>query len=95
MPSVRPLIAFALAIALVLPFKARAGESATPARGVRNIILLIGDGMGPQEVNLLSLFARYAPSSTAPNHVCAIEQLINEGSVGVVRVEPYGAMAPR
>ncbi|HYO26600.1 MAG TPA: alkaline phosphatase, partial [Lacipirellulaceae bacterium] len=80
--------------ARALPGAAAATDvRAPPARvPVRNIILLIGDGMGPQEANLLMLFARYAKSSTVPDRVAAFEQLINQGTVGIVRTEPHGAM---
>ncbi len=67
-------------------------QAATPPASVRNVILMIGDGMGPQQVNLLMLYARYAKTSTVPDRVAAIEQLINSGGVGVVRTEPHGVM---
>jgi alkaline phosphatase len=87
---------FAAAIALaafilLLPGAAGAQPAGAP-RGVRSVILLIGDGMGPQQVNLLMLFARYAKSSPYPDRIAAIERLINEGYVGIVRTEPHGAM---
>jgi alkaline phosphatase len=73
-----------------------AGAAAAPAAGapagVRNIILMIGDGMGPQEVNLLMLYARYAPHSTYPDRIAALERLFNAGDVGVVHTEAHGAM---
>jgi alkaline phosphatase len=71
---------------------AAAQPAPPPQRGVRNVILMIGDGMGPQQVNLLLLYARYAPSSPYPDRVAALERLFNAGSVGVVRTEPHGAM---
>jgi alkaline phosphatase len=92
MPLARLLSALAVAVVAAFLPPARAQEAAAPARGVRNIILLIGDGMGPQEVNLLTLYSRYAKSSTAPEHMSAIEQLIHDGYVGIVRTEPAGAM---
>lgn len=63
----------------------------TPPR-VRNVILMIGDGMGPQEVGLLTLYARYAPHSTYADRVAAIERLYNAGVVGLVRPEPNGML---
>ncbi|MCA9237811.1 MAG: alkaline phosphatase [Planctomycetales bacterium] len=71
------------------PTTASAGDSAA---GVKNVILMIGDGMGPQQVGLLALYARHAPSSTVPDRTAALEQLINEGGVGVVFNEPHGAL---
>lgn len=83
----RPILAVALAIAL-----AASAPAAELTPGVRNIILMIGDGMGPQEVNLLMLYARYAATSQVPDRTAAIERLYNAGDVGVVRTEPHGAM---
>ena len=53
---------------------------------------MIGDGMGPQEVGLLTLYARYAPHSVVPGRVAAIERLYNNGVVGIVHGEPSGAL---
>lgn len=80
-----------LAAALTLAVAANA-RAAGPAPAIRNVILMIGDGMGPQEVNLLMLYARYAASSQVPDRTAAIERLYNAGDVGVVRTEPHGAM---
>lgn len=89
-----PLNRFLLALTVAAAYSSNlsAQVQVSPARGVRNVILMIGDGMGPQQVNLLTLFARYAPSSTYPDRTAAIERLFNEGYVGVVRTEPHGAM---
>jgi hypothetical protein len=80
-----------LAVAIAFTLAARA-PAAEPSPGIRNIILMIGDGMGPQEVNLLMLYARYAASSQVPDRTAAIERLYNAGDIGVVRTEPHGAM---
>jgi alkaline phosphatase len=53
---------------------------------------MIGDGMGPQQVGLLALYARYAPHSVVPDRTAAIERLFNEGVLGVMRTECHGAM---
>lgn len=60
--------------------------------GIKNVILMIGDGMGPQQVSLLTLYARHAPSSNVPNRMAAIEQVMNDGGVGVMFTEPHGAL---
>jgi alkaline phosphatase len=87
------LLRCVLAVAAAgMPLVAAAQDAGRPADGVRNVILLIGDGMGPQEVNLLALHARYAESSEAPGRVAAMERLMNDGYVGIVRTEPHGAM---
>lgn len=71
---------------------ASAQPASAPGPGVRNIILMIGDGMGPQQVNLLMLYSRYASTSTADGKRAALEDLINAGNVGIVRTEPHGMM---
>src|SRR5690606_17454674 len=42
---------------------APAKPAAKPA-GIRNVIIMIGDGMGPQQVGLLTQYAKYAKGST-------------------------------
>lgn len=59
---------------------------------VRNLILMIGDGMGPQQLGLLSLFAHYSKHSPYADQKAAIERLMNEGVVGLVRTEPHGSL---
>lgn len=64
-------------------------KQATP---VRNVILIIGDGMGPQQLGLLFAYARHAPGSKVPDRVAAMEQMASEGEVGIVRTNPHGAI---
>lgn len=59
---------------------------------IRNVILIIGDGMGPQQLGLLYAYARYAAGSKVPDRVAAIEQMAIDGELGMVRTEPYGAI---
>jgi alkaline phosphatase len=56
----------------------------------RNVILFIGDGMGPQQLGLLYAYSRYAPGSKVPKRVAAIEQMAIDGELGMVRTDPYG-----
>jgi alkaline phosphatase len=60
--------------------------------GIRNIVLMIGDGMGPQEVGLLTHYAKLAASSKVPDRTTAIERVLNEGTVAIVRNEPHGVL---
>jgi alkaline phosphatase len=48
----------------------------------RNVILVIGDGMGPQQVGLLHTWASLAPN-TAPGGPTAFERLADAGYVGL------------
>jgi alkaline phosphatase len=67
-------------------------EGTGHAKKTRNVILLIGDGMGPQQMGLLFAYARYAPSSKVPNRIAAMEQMAIDGELGMVRTEPHGAI---
>jgi alkaline phosphatase len=67
-------------------------NSAAAKPQVRNVILMIGDGMGPQQIGLLTLYARHAPGSVVPDRTAAIERVLTEGVVGVMRTEIHGAL---
>jgi len=71
---------------------AAAAKQADKPPGIRNIILMIGDGMGPQQIGLLSVYAREAPQSVVPGRVSAIERVLDEGVVSIVRNQPHGAL---
>lgn len=53
---------------------------------VKNLILLIGDGMGFSQVGLLNSYAKYAPNSIYKdkNRVTALEQVMNDGVTGCI-----------
>lgn len=61
---------------------------------VRNVILIIGDGMGYPAVGLLRSYARYAPESiySEQNGVCWLEQVAVNGRQYIQFTEPYGAL---
>ncbi len=59
---------------------------------IRNVILIIGDGMGPQQLGMLFAYAHLAPGSTVPDRTPAIELMTRQGAVALVRTEPYGAV---
>lgn len=58
---------------------------------VRNVILLIGDGMGPQQMGLLELWARRASTSDVVGDT-AIDRLANEGVVGLSMTDPVDGL---
>lgn len=61
---------------------------------VKNVILMIGDGMGVQEVALLNAYAKYAKDSVYKDkgRRSALERAMDEGMVGMVCTEPAGAL---
>lgn len=63
-----------------------------PPKKIRNVILFIGDGMGPQQLGMLFAYAHLAPGSTVPDRTPAIELMSQQGTVALVRTEPYGAV---
>lgn len=46
---------------------------------INNVILVIGDGMGPQQVGLLLSYARQAPSSVIESRKTAFDRMIEQG----------------
>jgi alkaline phosphatase len=59
---------------------------------VRNLILMIGDGMGPQQIGLLELYAREAPNSTYKGEKTGISKFAESGLMGMSMVNPYDAI---
>jgi len=51
---------------------------------VKNVIIMIGDGMGPQQVGLLNSYAKYAPNSIYKTQggITAIENAMAMGTIG-------------
>ena len=70
----------ALLLSCLLPTIATAGPQ--DAEAPKNVILIIGDGMGPQQVGLLELYARRAPKSPLKRS-SAFSRISELGSVGL------------
>ncbi len=47
---------------------------------IKNVILLIGDGMGPAQIGLLEAYARQATKPVIENRVTAFTRMLNEGA---------------
>ncbi len=55
-------------------------SSLSPPRAIgKNVILLIGDGMGPQQLGLLFTYAKFAPNSIYKDRPTGIEKLMHDG----------------
>lgn len=50
---------------------------------VKNVIMIIGDGMGPQQVGLLLSYARQAPHSVIANRITALDRMMEQGRLGI------------
>jgi alkaline phosphatase len=59
---------------------------------VKNLILLIGDGMGPQQMGLLTAYAHQAPHTIYADRKTALEQAMDQGAIGLVRTAPPGVL---
>ncbi len=59
---------------------------------VKNIILLIGDGMGPQQLGLLEEYARRAPHSVYRGKPTGITRFADQGSTGFSLHGSYDAL---
>ncbi len=58
---------------------------------VKNIILIIGDGMGVQEIGFFNSYVKYAPESIyrKTGRTSSLESIIRESSSGLVFTETY------
>lgn len=56
----------------------------TKSAPAKNVILLIGDGMGPQAMGLLMEYARLAPGSIYTSRESNLEKFINSSKLGVM-----------
>jgi len=76
-----------------MPAQDTSPDSAGDAR-IKNVIILIGDGMGPQQMGLLVTYARHAPRSVyrSSRGKTALERIMEEGTLGYSRIEPADAL---
>lgn len=58
---------------------------------IRNVILIIGDGMGPAQIGLLQSYARLAPNSSYDGPT-ALQQFADLGRTGISSTEPHGGL---
>ncbi|MCD4653431.1 alkaline phosphatase [bacterium] len=84
------LVLFLLTSSIISLAKDTVQESSKP---IKNIILIIGDGMGFPAVGLLRHYAHHAPNSIYNNShgITALEQAMNDGSLSICYTEPYDA----
>ena len=67
-------------------------EDRPEAPQVKNLILLIGDGMGPQQMGLLTAYANQAPHSIYTDRETALEEAMDRGVIGLIRTSPPGVL---
>lgn len=59
---------------------------------INNVIILIGDGMGPQQVGLLLSYARQAPHNVLPGRRTALDKMLQQGKLGIVMTHPADSL---
>lgn len=59
---------------------------------LKNIILMIGDGMGPQQLGLLQSYATLAPNSRYQGQPTAMQQLMTQGKFLLSDTSPHNAL---
>ena len=59
-------------------------ESPIDQPGVKNVIVFIGDGMGPQQIGLLEVYANRAPGSVYDGPT-TFQQIMDAGQLGLSR----------
>jgi alkaline phosphatase len=84
---------FVLGVAGLLLTGCSALAEKTPARPeIKNVIMIIGDGMGPQQVGLLLSYARQAPHGILKNRKTALDRMLENGRIGISLTYPDGAL---
>jgi alkaline phosphatase len=73
------------------------GDRVLPApkhEKIKNVIFVIGDGMGPQAIGLLNSYAKYAPDSLyrEKKRETALERAMKNGVLGLVYHESAGVL---
>lgn len=79
-------------ILTVCPAPSEPEEAALVVPELQNIVLMIGDGMGPQQIGLLELYARYAGDPRYPEGVSHIGRMIRDGTTGLVMSTPSNGL---
>jgi alkaline phosphatase len=59
---------------------------------IKNIIMMIGDGMGPQQVGLLQDFATHSKTDIYKNRETALELFANSGQLALSSTTPVGGL---
>lgn len=64
------------------------GFSDNAAAEVKNVILVIADGLGVPELGFALTYAHYAPNSVVENRKLIIEEFMNKGVLGLAMTNP-------
>lgn len=73
-------------VIVAIPSLAKAADKA------KNVILMIGDGMGPQQIGLLESYARLAPNSLYNGQETGLQKLAKESVLSLSMTYPVDAL---
>ncbi len=96
-PIRRPFIVSFVGILLLACGRPSSRDAASPAAHephIKNVIVMIGDGMGFQEIGLLVAYAHHAPHSVyrTKGGRTALERFMEAGTIGIARSEAADAL---
>ncbi|MGC8121324.1 alkaline phosphatase [Marinobacter sp. VGCF2001] len=77
------LLASSLLLAACAPLQFGSQSSEPEADQAKNVIMIIGDGMGPQQIGLLLAYAKQAPNSVITDGITAFDRIADNGRIGV------------
>ena len=58
-------------------------QETTETAKAKNVIMIIGDGMGPQQVGLLLSYARQAPNAVIKDRITAFDRISSNGQMSI------------
>ena len=67
-------------------------DASAPTGQIKNVIMMIGDGMGPQQMGLLEEYVNRAPSNPYNGKASAISTFTQEGVMGLSMNGPDGSL---
>lgn len=83
-PAILIIIKMAVYVALLLLQACAAIEAVPPKSAkVKNVIMMIGDGMGPQQVGLLLAYAKQSPHSVIAGRRTAFDRILEQGRLSI------------
>jgi alkaline phosphatase len=67
-------------------------DTTQPTGTIKNVIMMIGDGMGPQQVGLLEDYVKRAPSNPYNGKNSAISSFATQGNMALSMNGPHGSL---
>ncbi|MBK1886959.1 alkaline phosphatase [Marinobacter sp. DY40_1A1] len=77
------LLASSLLLAACAPMQTDSQAASAEPETAKNVIMIIGDGMGPQQIGLLLAYAKQAPNSVVADGITAFDRIAENGPMGI------------